>query len=102
MITNSQSCDFFSNLYRTDEALFYPIVREMFIDNLAHASVLSVQQFRREVEDDVEHGGLRCQSSAAMFRKRIRCYLVVNIVGAQTTDDDADKLLIYRNATKRQ
>ena len=53
----------------------HPVVWEVLVDNLPHLGLLGVQDVRREVENDVEHGRLRRQCSAAMLRVGVRRYL---------------------------
>ena len=63
----------------------HPVVREMFVDNFPHHSLLHVQHVRSEVKDDVEHAGLRGQCSAALLWQWIHHYLIVKVVWPQSS-----------------
>jgi len=63
----------------------------MFVDNLTHDGLLCVQHVRSEVEDDIQHAGLRGQCRAPMLRQRVSHDLIVQIIRAQSTEDHVDK-----------
>ena len=48
-------------------SLSYPVVGEVFVHDLSHLSLLSVEDVRSEVEDDVQHGCLRGQRRATVL-----------------------------------
>ena len=77
----------------------YPVVREMFVDDLAHDRLLRVKDVRREVQDDVEHARLRGEGSASLLRQRVRHDLVVQVVRAQSTEHHVDKRAADCHAT---
>ena len=58
----------------------HPVVREVLVDNLPHLSLLGVQDVRGKVQDHVQHGCLRRQSSAAVFRGGVAGDLVVDVI----------------------
>lgn len=62
-----------NNTYST--LISYPVVREVFVDNLSHLGLLCDQDARGEVQADVEHGCLIGQSGAAVFRKWVGRHL---------------------------
>ena len=49
----------------------YPVIREVFVDNLPHFSLLILQNVRRKKQNDVQHGCLGRQSCASMLRQRV-------------------------------
>lgn len=49
----------------------YPVIREVFVHNLPHFSLLILQNVWRKKQNDIQHGCLGCQSCAAMLRQRV-------------------------------
>lgn len=47
--------------------LSYPIIREVFVHNLSHFSLLVLQNIWCKKQDDIQHGGLGSQGCTAMF-----------------------------------
>ena len=52
----------------------------MFVDDFPHFCCLCVEHVWSEVEDDIEHAGLRGQRRAAMLRERVRRDLVIDVI----------------------
>ena len=67
----------------------------MLVHNFSHLGLMVVQDVWWEVQNDIQHGGLRGQSSAPVLGKRIRRNLIVYIIWAQSSDDYIDKLSAY-------
>ena len=53
----------------------HPVIRKVFVHNLPHLRLLSVQNVGGEVENDVQHGRLRCQRCTAVLWIGVRGYL---------------------------
>ena len=49
----------------------HPVVGEVLIHDFSHLCLLTVQNLWGKVENDVEHAGLRGQSSAPVVRARV-------------------------------
>jgi len=77
----------------------HPVVREMFVDDLAHDRLLRVKHVGREVQDDVQHARLRGEGSASLLWQRVRHDLVVQVVRAQSTEHHVDKRAADCHAT---
>ena len=49
----------------------YPVIREVFVHNLPHFSLLVLQNVWCKKQNDVQHGCLSRQSCASMLRQRV-------------------------------
>lgn len=76
----------------------YPIIREIFINNLSHFGLLVVEDLWFKIKNHIQHAGLGSESSRPVFRKWVSSHLVVNVIGTKPTNYHTDKYTIDGNS----